>query len=323
MDSLANESSVNHAHVDSNGSIAPYTDAIDAARILLLGLTDKLNTLRHCIINNLSAESLHDFRITIRKIRCLLAEMDGILPEPGLTENKDAFRKMMDKTGLLRDLEVCIQILEENKSKKIFANGELEAVLAHVHLNENKERKFFINYLDSEEFRVQCKQWKNYLEKINKIEHGLERSKLPIRLVRTESICLRYLKTIRQAKKVSGKNYETEKIHELRKSGKRLRYLIDLFSDLYPKKTVKSTMKELKKFQDCLGRLQDLEVQVDLLTEMKILLKNELTNSSRSAINHLIEEQENLKTKIQKKAIKLVKRYLGTSRKTMGTLIQI
>jgi CHAD domain-containing protein len=323
MDPLAIESSVDGAHMDSNGSVAPYTDAIDAARILLSGLTDKLNTLRDGVINNLSTESLHDFRITIRKIRCLLAEMDGILPEPGLTENKDDFRKMMDKTGLLRDLEVCIQMLEENKGKKIFANGELEAVLAHVHLNENKERKFFINYLKSEDFKVQRKQWKNYLDKINNVEHALERSKSPIRLVSTESICLRYLKTVRQAIKVSGKKNTMEKIHELRKSGKKLRYLIDLFSDLYPEKTVKRTMKELKKFQDCLGRLQDLEMQAGLLTEIKSSLKNDFTNSSRSAINHLIEKQEKLKTKTQKKAIKLVKRYPGASRKTMGALIQI
>jgi len=82
-------------------------------------------------------------------------------------------------------------------------------------------------------------------------------------------------------------------------------------------------MKALKKFQYCLGRLQDLEMQVGLLTEIKKSLENDFTNSKNSVINHLIEKQENLKIKTQKKVIKLVKRYPGATRKTMGALIQI
>jgi len=79
----------------------------------------------------------------------------------------------------------------------------------------------------------------------------------------------------------------------------------------------------LRKFQDSLGRLQDLEVQADLLTEIKNSLNNDLSNPICVAINHLIKKQKNLKRKTQKKAIKLVIRYPAESRKTMGTLIQI
>ncbi len=54
-----------------------------------------------------------------------------------------------------------------------------------------------------------------------------------------------------------------EDYHELRKKGKELRYLLELFgSPLYPAEVVKPMIKSLKALQDVLGRHQDREVQV-------------------------------------------------------------
>jgi CHAD domain-containing protein len=54
--------------------------------------------------------------------------------------------------------------------------------------------------------------------------------------------------------------------HELRKQGKELRYLLELFgSALYPEDVVKQLVKLLKALQDVLGRHQDREIQVETL----------------------------------------------------------
>ena len=54
--------------------------------------------------------------------------------------------------------------------------------------------------------------------------------------------------------------------HELRKKGKELRYLLELFgAPLYPADVVKPMTKVLKSFQDVLGRHQDREVQATML----------------------------------------------------------
>jgi len=57
-----------------------------------------------------------------------------------------------------------------------------------------------------------------------------------------------------------------EDYHELRKKGKELRYLLELFgAPLYPEEVVKPMIRTLKGLQDVLGRHQDREVQVELL----------------------------------------------------------
>ena len=54
--------------------------------------------------------------------------------------------------------------------------------------------------------------------------------------------------------------------HALRKKGKELRYLLELFgAPFYPKKVVKPMIKSLKALQDVLGRHQDRQVQQAML----------------------------------------------------------
>ena len=56
-----------------------------------------------------------------------------------------------------------------------------------------------------------------------------------------------------------------EDLHELRKVGKELRYLLEFFAGLYPAEVVKPFVKTLKSLQDQLGRFQDREVQATTL----------------------------------------------------------
>ena len=52
-----------------------------------------------------------------------------------------------------------------------------------------------------------------------------------------------------------------EALHDLRKKGKELRYLLEFFAALFPDDVVKPMVKTLKALQDTLGRFQDREVQ--------------------------------------------------------------
>src|SRR5438552_17108820 len=61
-----------------------------------------------------------------------------------------------------------------------------------------------------------------------------------------------------------------EDYHELRKQGKELRYLLELFGiPLFPQEIVKPMIKTLKSLQDVLGRHQDREVQVATLSALR------------------------------------------------------
>jgi CHAD domain-containing protein len=63
---------------------------------------------------------------------------------------------------------------------------------------------------------------------------------------------------------------QPEALHELRKEGKELRYLLELFgSELYPADVVKPMIKTLKALQDVLGRHHDREVQAATLRSLR------------------------------------------------------
>jgi CHAD domain-containing protein len=67
-----------------------------------------------------------------------------------------------------------------------------------------------------------------------------------------------------------------EDLHELRKRGKELRYLLEFFGPLWPDDVVKPLVKSLKGLQDVLGTHQDREVQADHLRELADELASEV-----------------------------------------------
>jgi len=59
--------------------------------------------------------------------------------------------------------------------------------------------------------------------------------------------------------------------HELRKKGKELRYLLELFAvNLFDEEVVLSAIASLKTVQDVLGRHQDREVQMAMLRSLAV-----------------------------------------------------
>jgi CHAD domain-containing protein len=55
--------------------------------------------------------------------------------------------------------------------------------------------------------------------------------------------------------------------HRIRIDGKKLRYLLEFFSGLYPGSTASRFIKELKKLQDILGDINDTEIQLAYIGE--------------------------------------------------------
>jgi CHAD domain-containing protein len=76
-----------------------------------------------------------------------------------------------------------------------------------------------------------------------------------------ERIAKVYKRMVKMGEKI-GPQSPPGAYHELRKKGKELRYLLELFgAHVYPTKVVKPMIKSLKALQDVLGRHQDRQVQ--------------------------------------------------------------
>ncbi|HSQ57152.1 MAG TPA: CHAD domain-containing protein, partial [Gemmata sp.] len=64
-----------------------------------------------------------------------------------------------------------------------------------------------------------------------------------------------------------------EAIHDLRKTAKKLRYLMEFFRSLYPTDKIGPLVKILKGLQDHLGAYQDVHVQIGQLRQFSAELR--------------------------------------------------
>jgi CHAD domain-containing protein len=111
--------------------------------------------------------------------------------------------------------------------------------------------------------------WEALLESL--VERPLEdraAATLPIREVVARRIRKVYRRLVAMGRRIDPGS-PAEDYHELRKKGKELRYLLELFgAQLFDPEVVDGLVGTLKSLQDVLGRHQDREVQVALLRSL-------------------------------------------------------
>jgi CHAD domain-containing protein len=87
---------------------------------------------------------------------------------------------------------------------------------------------------------------------------------MAIEAVAADRIRAVYRRMVRDGRRIDAGSPDTA-LHELRKRGKELRYLLELFGELFPRGVVRPMVATLKDLQGVLGRFQDRSVQIALL----------------------------------------------------------
>ena len=90
----------------------------------------------------------------------------------------------------------------------------------------------------------------------------------PIAAVAGERIVRVYRRMVKMGRAIDDDS-PPEALHDLRKKGKELRYLLELFGSVYPPEVAKPLVRALKELQDTLGRFQDREVQAALVRSLR------------------------------------------------------
>ncbi|MCA9570789.1 MAG: CHAD domain-containing protein, partial [Myxococcales bacterium] len=83
-----------------------------------------------------------------------------------------------------------------------------------------------------------------------------------------------------------------EVLHELRKTCKKLRYVLEVFADVFPAKDHAKAVKALRALQRVLGAFQDREVQADVLTDLAeaLLDEQEAETGTMLALGALVDD---------------------------------
>lgn len=256
-----------------SGKLAVPLDAemrADASmRKILLVLLDTMEANEQGTIDNLDTEFLHDFRIAIRRTRSALTQVKSVLPAQTTARFAKNFAWLGDITTPTRDLDVYLLKFDSLRDLLPKAmRGDLEPLREFLIVHQQQEQKKLARHLESSAYRRIKEQWRQFLSSPLPRRPTAIHALKPTAEVANKRIYRMYRRVLREGRAITVSSPATD-LHELRKSCKKLRYLMEFFQSLYPTKNIRQLIRELKGLQDNLGDFQDLEVQMHTLGQYR------------------------------------------------------
>nr|WP_320141150.1 CHAD domain-containing protein [uncultured Cohaesibacter sp.] len=246
-------------------AIGQNEPAFDVATDIMAAYLPAARVNEKGIVNDIDTEFLHDYRIALRKIRSVLSLFKGVYSEAQTRDLKQRFSALMAKTGQLRDLDVYLL----NK-KDFFAlipqelHGGVKEMFALFLRDRNEAAVELADHLISEAYQAEMQVLSDLLAAPERLEKG-PNSDLGAHDYACRLIWKRYRKICKIAKSIDAES-DDEDVHALRIHCKKLRYLMEFFAPLFPRKDVKRLIKSMKRLQDNLGTFNDCSVQIETLS---------------------------------------------------------
>ncbi|MDP1849711.1 MAG: CHAD domain-containing protein [Solirubrobacteraceae bacterium] len=247
-------------------TLLPDTRADAAAVTILRRLLEIIEVNLPGTLAGLDSEYLHDLRVAVRRSRALQRELRGVFaPEP-LRVFRDGFRELQVLTGPTRDLDVqLLEFADLAATLPPDAAPDVAPLRELLELRLAAERAKMVRDLESERTRALLDNWRVFLDVLVAApEEDRPDAARPVADVAGERIATVYGRMVKMGRAIEPDSPH-EALHDLRKKGKELRYLLEFFASLYPPEVVKPMVATLKALQDVLGRFQDREVQADAL----------------------------------------------------------
>jgi CHAD domain-containing protein len=241
-----------------------------ATAAVLRALLEVIEANLEGTIEDLDSEFLHDLRVSVRRSRAVQRELKGVFGPAELARFRAEFRWLQQVTGDARDLDV--HVLEFDSMRALVPEsmrGDVGPLLDVLRSRRVQAHHRMVDDLRSARASALLPAWRTFLDRLQEADES-ERpdARRPIGDLAGERIGKVYRRIVRMGRAID-ESSPAEDYHELRKLGKELRYLLELFgAPLYPGDVVKPMIKTLKALQDVLGRHQDREVQIALLRSL-------------------------------------------------------
>ncbi|HEY2161601.1 MAG TPA: CHAD domain-containing protein [Solirubrobacteraceae bacterium] len=250
-------------------SFEPRQDAGAAAAAVLRRLLGVAEANMEGAVADVDSEFLHDLRVSVRRTRAVQRELRHVFEPTELERFRDDFRWLQQVTGDARDLDVYLLEFEQMRALVPAAlRPDLDALRAVLARRRAGARRRMVRALRSERTASLLADWSAFLGRLERNESGGPDAGRPIGEVAGERIAKVYARMVRTGDAIGLASVAGD-YHELRKKGKELRYLLELFgAQLFPAEVVKPMIKSLKALQDVLGRYQDREVQAATLRSL-------------------------------------------------------
>jgi CHAD domain-containing protein len=262
--------------------------ADSAAVLVLRALLEVMELNVDGTVQDVDSEFLHDFRVSVRRSRAVQRELKGVFAPDDLARFRGEFRWLQQATGDARDLDV--HVLEFDAMRVLVPEAmrdDLDPLLRVLRARRVKAHRALVRTLRSARATALLSDWSGFLDGLEAMpEDDRPDAARPIGEVAGKRIHKVYRRMLRMGEAID-EDSPADDYHELRKKGKELRYLLELFgaaaagragrngaggdradADAVHSDVVKPMIKTLKSLQDVLGRHQDREVQILLLRSL-------------------------------------------------------
>jgi len=265
-------------------SLDPRQRADAAMKGVHLGLLETLEANVQGTIADLDSEFLHDLRVAVRRTRSALSQVKGVLDPETVEYFNQGFAWVQQITGATRDIDVYLLAFDHYKESLPEAVREdLEPLRSFLRHHHGMEQKRLARGLRSARFRGLMREWRSFLEEGVPLEPTGPNAATAIVEVADQRIWKMY-RRVRKEGRAIGPDSESEALHELRKSCKKLRYLIEFFRSLFSDEQTAQLIKALKQLLDNLGAYQDYQVQAETLERFAEQMVAERKTSTRTLL---------------------------------------
>jgi len=250
-----------------NLTLDPAMRADQATRVIMHRLLDIMLQNEAGTRTGTDTEFLHDFRVAIRRTRSALSQIKEVFPKRVVDRYKTEFAWLGQITSPSRDLDVYLLKFDVYRdSLPNSMQADIEPLREFLIRHQKVENRALVKALDSVRYRRLITNWRNILEEPVNERSTLKNAGRPVLEVASERIWRIYRRVIKEGSAITFES-PAEALHDLRKTCKKLRYLMEFFQSLYPSGDIKELIRTLKTLQDNLGDFQDYEVQVLKLKE--------------------------------------------------------
>lgn len=244
-----------------NINLDPEMRADIAGKYIYSHLLKAIKVNEQGTIADTDSEFLHDFRVAIRRTRAGLSQIKHILPDQISAYYADFFSWLGQITGPTRDLDVYLLSFERYKSSLPESIREdLDPLYDFLLIKQQKAQQELAKKLHSPRYLTTLSEWEQYLKEPSYCQAMGKNAPLTIKELADQRIWKSFTRVLQEGEAINDES-PAESLHDLRKSCKKLRYLMEFFQSLYPENQIKQLIKNLKGLQEVLGDFQDYAIQ--------------------------------------------------------------
>jgi len=279
-----------------NINLDPDMRADIAAKYIYSHLLKAIKDNEQGTIADTDSEFLHDFRVAVRRTRAGLNQLKSVLPDKISANYAEFFSWLGQITGPTRDLDVYLLNFDHYKSSLPDSiRDDLNPLYEFLLAKQQKAQKELAKKLRSAKYLSTITEWEQYLKAQAPLKPVEPNAKLTVKQLADRRLWKNYKRVLREGDAIT-EHSPSEALHELRKSCKKLRYLMEFFQSLYPENQIKHFIKNLKGLQEVLGNFQDYAVQENTLKQFgEEMLNNNVHANTLLAMGVLIRNLDTLR----------------------------